>query len=227
MVSLSFSHAGARVTECRRFTQEELEQLAPNMRRPLDCPRARVDLLVELEMDGELLAREVLPASGLASDGTSSAYRRFAVPAGRHRLVARLRDSRRAEGFDYHGEGVFDLVPGQNLVVEFSPPAGGFPIPLTVRGEAGMPIIEWRDDYQVGAPEIDQEHRELIELINEFHRTVASGAEADWVLEHLGEIHARISGHFALEERLMRDEHYPEYRSHKQTTSDCWTSWSI
>ena len=41
-IKLSFGHAGKHETECRRLTQEELNKLAPNMRRPMDCPRRRL-----------------------------------------------------------------------------------------------------------------------------------------------------------------------------------------
>ena len=49
MVSLSFSRAGQRIRECRRLTQEELNRLPPNMRKPEDCPRERLPVRVLLE----------------------------------------------------------------------------------------------------------------------------------------------------------------------------------
>lgn len=126
LVKLSFSHAGARETECRRLTPEEIADLPANMRRPLDCPRGRVSLLVELELDGTLLYRAELPPSGVAGDGASTVYQRFPVAAGRHRLVARLRDSRRSEGFDYERSETVELRPRQNFVVDFRADTGGF-----------------------------------------------------------------------------------------------------
>ena len=125
-IKLSFGHAGEHITECRQLTQEELNKLAPNMRRPMDCPRERRPLLVELELDGEILYRDELPPSGLASDGASTAYRKFAVPAGLYRLVARLRDSRREDGFDYEKAAEIMLSPQQNFVIDFRPELGGF-----------------------------------------------------------------------------------------------------
>lgn len=125
-IKLSFGHAGEHKTECRQRTQQELDELAPNMRRPTDCPRGRVPVLVELELDGELLYRKVLPPSGLAGDGVSTAYMTFAVKPGRHQLVARLRDSRRTEGFDYEKASAITLSPRQNFVVDFHPSTGGF-----------------------------------------------------------------------------------------------------
>ena len=39
LLSVSFSHAAERIGECRRLSQEELNELPPNMRRPDECPR--------------------------------------------------------------------------------------------------------------------------------------------------------------------------------------------
>jgi hypothetical protein len=94
------------------------------MRRPLDCPRERLPVTVELELDGGLLARLVIPASGLSHDRASSVYHKYVVPAGRHRLVARLRDSARPTGFDYERAADIELDPRENFVVDFSVDAG-------------------------------------------------------------------------------------------------------
>lgn len=126
VIKLSFSHAGDHKEECRRRTQEELNAIAPNMRRPQECKRERVPLLVELELDGELLYRKLLPPSGLASDGASTAYNKFPVDAGTYRLTTRLRTSRRSEGYDYEKTAEVTLSPAQNFVVDFRPEMGGF-----------------------------------------------------------------------------------------------------
>lgn len=126
LIKLSFSHAGRPIRECRRLTPEEIAGLAPNMRRPLDCPRERLPLQLELELDGELIHRQLHPPAGLWSDGPAVVYRRFPLPPGRHRLAARLRDSARPEGFDYRHEEDIELRPRQNFVVDFRADKGGF-----------------------------------------------------------------------------------------------------
>lgn len=126
LIKLSFSHAGQRKGDCRQLTPEELAALAPNMRKPLDCPRERLPLVVELLLDGEILFKGELPPSGLAGDGTSTVYEKFPVEPGRHRLTARLRDSARTDGFDYEGETEVTLEPLQVFVVEFKATKGGF-----------------------------------------------------------------------------------------------------
>lgn len=125
-IKLSINHAAKHKGECRRLTPEEIAALPPNMRKPMDCPRERLPLHVELELDGELLYRESVPPSGLARDGTATVYKLFAVEPGNRRIVARLRDSARGEGFDYEGRIDVELKPQQNFVIDFKADLGGF-----------------------------------------------------------------------------------------------------
>jgi hypothetical protein len=125
LIKLSFAHGGAK-EECRRRTPEELAKLPPNMRRPMVCSRERLPVTVELLLDGKPLYQAVLPPTGLAGDSPSRAYERFVVPPGRHEVSARLRDSDRAEGFDYERTSVVDLEPEQSLAIDFRAEMGGF-----------------------------------------------------------------------------------------------------
>jgi hypothetical protein len=118
VVKLSFSHGAQRVGECRDRSDEELADMPPNMRVRQDCPRERAPVIVELEMDGVGLHRQVLSPSGLSRDGPASIYRRFVVPAGTRRLSARLSDNAKGE-FNYRGEKTVTLAPAQILVVDF------------------------------------------------------------------------------------------------------------
>jgi hypothetical protein len=128
VITLSFSHAGETKTACRRLTPEEIAALPPNMRRPMDCPRGRVPLLVELLVDGEMVYRASLPPSGLAGDGASTAFEQFTIAPGTHLVNVRLRDSRREQGFDYETEENVEFVPGQHFVIDFRADTGGFVI---------------------------------------------------------------------------------------------------
>jgi ferredoxin/coenzyme F420-reducing hydrogenase delta subunit len=120
MVSLSMSHAGQRLQECRVLSQEELNKLPPNMRKPSDCPRQRHPVQVTFSANGEILFDQKLLPSGLSRDGESTLYHRIELPAGNHKLVVGMNDSGRSEGFDYNGETVIDLKSGQHVVVEFN-----------------------------------------------------------------------------------------------------------
>ena len=125
LVRVSFIHAAQRKQECRQRSAEELAKMAPNMRAALDCPRERADLHVELELDGRtVLSREVKPA-GFQRDGNAVVYQRLAIPAGTHRIVARLRD--RADGdFNYVKEQTVELEAGRVLLIDFNATQGGF-----------------------------------------------------------------------------------------------------
>jgi hypothetical protein len=123
---LSFTHVGQRAAPCRKLTPEEIEQLAANMRRAEVCERERVPLFVELSLDVKTLISASLPPTGLSRDGAAHVHQRFTVAPGRHVLRIGLRDSARETGFDYQSDGVIDLGPEQNFVVDFRPEFGGF-----------------------------------------------------------------------------------------------------
>lgn len=125
LVRLSFVHAAERLQECRERSPQELAKLAPNMRAALDCPRERAPILVELEFDGRVVYRRELQPAGLKRDGAAAVHHRMTVPAGAHRVVARLRD-RAAGEFNYVREAKLELAPGASLVVDFSVAQGGF-----------------------------------------------------------------------------------------------------
>ena len=83
-----------------------------------------------------------------------------------------------------------------------------------------MALVEWRDEFRIGIESVDHEHRALIQLINDLHARVADGgdggeADREAVLDFLGEVNTKISSHFALEEKIMRERGYDEFAEHK------------
>ena len=80
--------------------------------------------------------------------------------------------------------------------------------------------MQWKTEYSVGVESMDDEHREMIDLINEIYDRLESDPDADQVEECLGDIFSTISMHFALEERLMRKNNYEEYQAHKADHED-------
>lgn len=119
LIRLSFTHSGDREVECRKLSAKEIAKLPPNMRKSLSCPRRRVPVVVELEIDGEKIYAASLSPSGLSGDGPSRVYEAFPVNAGSHNIVVRIRDSRRTEGFDYTREVDIELSPQEKFVVDF------------------------------------------------------------------------------------------------------------
>lgn len=78
-----------------------------------------------------------------------------------------------------------------------------------------MPLIDWRQDFELGIASVDHEHKELIDLINDLHAGLEGDATPEMLSAFLGEIYARIAAHFALEETVMRDVRYQGYDEHK------------
>ena len=90
-----------------------------------------------------------------------------------------------------------------------------------------MSLITWRDEFSVGVAAVDHEHREMIALINELDQAMQSDASQAAVVQALGEIYARISAHFALEERRCGRRATPTLRRTNRTTSSCSMNYSM
>lgn len=79
-----------------------------------------------------------------------------------------------------------------------------------------MRLLQWKQEYSVGIDAVDHEHRELIELINRMHESFAAADAQQTVPAFFGDLLKAISAHFALEEKIMRDEDYRGLAAHKE-----------
>lgn len=79
-----------------------------------------------------------------------------------------------------------------------------------------MTLIRWTTEFEVGIPEVDEEHRHLVELINGLHDIMQMGADYVQVVELLGEIYSQIAAHFEAEEALMQASGYAGLAEHKE-----------
>jgi hypothetical protein len=124
-LKIAVRHAGEVVGECVAISGPEYEKMAANMHRPEVCPRERSPLRLLLSLDDETLYEEVALASGLHSDGVSSIYRRFTVPAGLYRLRMQMNDDVELDDYNWQFEKDIELAPRQVMVVSFK---GGFKV---------------------------------------------------------------------------------------------------
>jgi hemerythrin len=83
-----------------------------------------------------------------------------------------------------------------------------------------MALLEWKPEFSVGNASIDHEHEHMIQAINDLYEQLSEPVNAENVEAILGEIHADISAHFALEEHLMQEAGYIEYEDHKEDHED-------
>jgi hemerythrin-like metal-binding protein len=78
-----------------------------------------------------------------------------------------------------------------------------------------MPLIQWQDKFAIGITDVDHEHRQLVALINALHARLDAPDATESVSAFFGDLYAGIAAHFALEERIMREEGYDQYEEHK------------
>lgn len=76
--------------------------------------------------------------------------------------------------------------------------------------------IEWNESMSVGIPEIDEEHKHFIGLVNRFNESVANRMELTAVVKVIGEILDFVDYHFPNEETLFKKFAYPEADDHAQ-----------
>ena len=77
-----------------------------------------------------------------------------------------------------------------------------------------MPIVAWREDYNVNVGEIDEQHQKLLALVNKVHAAVEARNSKDDLIKLLTELVQFTRGHFATEEQLMKKYDYPDLPAH-------------
>lgn len=77
-------------------------------------------------------------------------------------------------------------------------------------------LVIWSDSYSVGHDRIDDDHRRLFELFNDFSTAVNEGKGALVIRGVLDELRDYAHLHFRREESLMLENDYGEYARHKK-----------
>ena len=79
-----------------------------------------------------------------------------------------------------------------------------------------MPIVTWSQEFSVNIQEIDDQHKVIVDLINEVNDAVAGNGGPETVKQVIEQLVDYTTVHFTIEEALMRMFHYPGYEQHKQ-----------
>ena len=79
-----------------------------------------------------------------------------------------------------------------------------------------MSLFEWSNDYSVGVPSIDTEHRRLVDLLNELHDCMTAGKAAEQLASILEGLVAYTTDHFRHEEELFAQHGFPDAQSHTE-----------
>jgi len=77
-------------------------------------------------------------------------------------------------------------------------------------------VFPWQARYSVGIPEIDEQHKRLIGLINDLQAAMLRGEGKTVLSRILDELIRYTETHFAAEEKLLRARRYSEVAAHEQ-----------
>ena len=74
--------------------------------------------------------------------------------------------------------------------------------------------MHWRDEYSLGIPEIDNQHRTLVGLFDAIEEAIRQGETWSTTYFHIAELRDFSRFHFACEEALMRVFDFPDISLH-------------
>lgn len=78
-----------------------------------------------------------------------------------------------------------------------------------------MAAIAWNDEFTVGVPSIDDQHRHLFEVVNTLDEAIEKHRGQRVMDEVLRELVGYTQEHFAFEEKLMAEAGYPDLAAHQ------------
>jgi hemerythrin len=76
-----------------------------------------------------------------------------------------------------------------------------------------MPKLEWLESFKLGVPEIDGDHRIMLDLMKAV-QFAAAARDREHVEQYLDRLLTFSEGHFAREEILLEGWKYPEAKKH-------------
>lgn len=77
-----------------------------------------------------------------------------------------------------------------------------------------MPLMQWSDRLSVGVKQFDDEHKQLVGMLNELYDAAQAGHAKDALGRILDRLISYTKVHFANEEMLMIRHKYPGYEAH-------------
>ncbi len=75
--------------------------------------------------------------------------------------------------------------------------------------------LQWAQDFSVGVKEIDNQHKELFDRINNLDSAMKQGTAKEEVVRLIEFLHKYVTIHFGAEEKYMIDYNYTGYALHK------------
>jgi len=78
-----------------------------------------------------------------------------------------------------------------------------------------MSIYDWKDEYSIGIPFIDGQHKKIIDLIEELIESIRDSRDDYIIGDVLNDLTEYSKSHFGVEERLLKKYDYFEEPEHE------------
>ena len=78
-----------------------------------------------------------------------------------------------------------------------------------------MSLIKWTAEFQTGIAEVDEQHKQLVDIVNRFAEAQQKGQGSRLMNGILNELIGYTQEHFAAEERLMAENEYEDLKAHQ------------
>jgi hemerythrin-like metal-binding protein len=79
------------------------------------------------------------------------------------------------------------------------------------------PLISWGPDLEIGIPELDAQHRALVDLANRLYAEHRKSAQGEEARRAVAELFAYSATHFADEEAFFAHFNFPSLEKHTKT----------
>ncbi len=79
-----------------------------------------------------------------------------------------------------------------------------------------MVLINWKKKYSVGVEALDNQHKTLIEILNEFHAYMLKGQGGNIAGQVMLRLKSHAHEHFPAEERLLESIKFPGLARHRE-----------
>ncbi|WP_456403125.1 bacteriohemerythrin [Persephonella sp.] len=80
-----------------------------------------------------------------------------------------------------------------------------------------MLLIEWNKELELGIPEIDEQHKKLVDMLNSFYTELEQGHKREAAEHFLKELEDYLIYHLEFEEKFMEEIGFPDLENHKRT----------
>jgi hemerythrin len=81
-------------------------------------------------------------------------------------------------------------------------------------------LLHWSVVYETGHPEIDAQHKQIVDTMNKLHEAVAERKHAEVLADIMDFLEKYVRDHFSFEEKCMREFVCPRAKENKQAHAE-------